>query len=186
MRRSVLAVWCFALLAAGAASQVSSAGQRCASKSTAAGSYADCFSGHYHGTGFSPPMGDTMVLRIATPAALRATALWRLWVADSKKYQTPAPCANSNAIPYIGSFTFYGSGTFIGCSLSTPYMLDGYYSVKHPYPFSQDDGTGMVLTQGPFSASTTGDDVVELVFSDATHDHFAQPEMALGAIPSDG
>jgi len=185
MRRSVLAVCCAALLLAGAARPGTSTKQRCDSRSPAAGSFADCFSGIYHGTGFYPSMGQSMIFRIVTPATLHANALWRLWVADSKRYRTPAPCTNANAIPYVGTFTFYGSGTFIGCSLAKPFMLYGYYRVKHPYPFPNDDA-GMVLTHGPLSATTSHDNVVELVFSDPLHEHFAQPEVALGPNPSAG
>ena len=131
-------------------------------------------------------MGDTMSFRVVTPAALHANALWRLWLADSRHSRVPPPCANANAIPYVGSFTYYGGGVFIGCSLERPYMLDGFYRVKHAYPFPNDDGAGMVLTHGPLSAAISSDNVVELVFSDAGRDHFAQPELALGPSPAGG
>jgi hypothetical protein len=43
-----------------------------------------------------------------------------------------------------------------------------------------DGETAATLTSGAFSASAARDNVVELVFSDATHHHYAQPEVVLG------
>ncbi|HEY3920546.1 MAG TPA: hypothetical protein VGL76_00360 [Gaiellaceae bacterium] len=179
MRRSALALSILALVFAAAAWPASER-QRCDSRSPAAGSFSDCFTGHYHGTGFYPSFAESISFHIITPAKMHSSALWKLWVSDSKHYKWPAPCANANAISYAGTFDFYGGGAFIGCSASRPYQLAGYYQVRKPYPFGNDD-TGMVLTHGQMSGSSAKDNVLELVFSDATHDHFAQPEVVLGA-----
>ena len=178
MRRSALAVSILALVCAAAAWPASER-QRCDSRSPAVGSFSDCFSGHYHGTGFYPPMEDTITFQIVTPAKLHASPLWKLWVSDSKHYKWPAPCTSANAISYAGSFSFYGGGSFIGCSMTRPYQINGYYEVRKPYTFNNDD-SGMVLTHGQMSGSSAKDNVLELVFSDASHDHFAQPEVVLG------
>jgi hypothetical protein len=43
-----------------------------------------------------------------------------------------------------------------------------------------NEETTVTLTHGVFSASADSDNVLELVFSDAAHQHFAQPEVVLG------
>jgi hypothetical protein len=178
MRRSALAIPVAALIFAAAAWPASDR-QRCDSRSPTAGSFSDCFSGSYRGTGFYPPMEQSISIHIVTPAKMQASALWRLWVKDSKHYKWPAPCANANAISYAGTFDFYGGGSFIGCSQTHPYQLNGYYMVRKPYKFDNDDA-GMVLTHGQMSGSSAKDNVLELIFSDASHEHFAQPEVVLG------
>lgn len=168
-------------LAVAADAQPSATKVRCDSL-TPEGSFADCFSGHYHGTGFNPPMNEFISFRRVAPASLRTNALWKLWLADAKRFKNRPVCANTNAIAYVGSFTFYGGGSFIACSSARPNMLNGFYRVKHRFPFPNDD-VGMVLTRGLFSG-TAASNVLDLVFSDATHDHFAEPEVALGPNPS--
>ena len=42
------------------------------------------------------------------------------------------------------------------------------------------DKTQATLTHGVFSATAAWDNVLELVFSDAVHRHYAQPEVVLG------
>ena len=177
MRAGVLAVLVAAFVFVAAASPAADR-QRCDSRSPASGSFSDCFSGQYHGTGFYPSMEQTMSVHIISPATLHASTLWKLWVSDSKRYRWPTPCANANAIMYAGTFDFYGGGSFIGCSQTHPYQLNGYYKVRKPYTFNNDD-TGMVLTHGQMSGASAKDNVVELVFSDASHDHFSQPEVVL-------
>ena len=83
------------------------------------------------------------------------------------------------AIPYIGSFSFYGSGSFIGCSETKPNWLTGFFRVKRSF-FYADDSTTITLTHGVFSGSMDHNNVLELVFSDAAHQHYAQPEVVLG------
>ena len=139
----------------------------------------DCFSGAYHGTGFMPPMDQTMSFRLASPTTLHKSALWSVWLADAKKTGNRKPCQNTNAIPYTGSFTFYGSGSFIGCSEAKPNMLNGYFTLKRAF-FYADDETTATLTHGVFTASIGRNNVVELVFSDAAHQHYSQPEIVLG------
>jgi hypothetical protein len=128
-------------------------------------------------------MNEFITFRRVEPAALHASVLWKLWLADAKRFKGAKVCADDNAVSYVGSFTFYGGGSFIACSLARPNMLNGYYRVKKAYAFPNDD-VGMVLTHGLFSASAARDNVLELVFSDALHEHFAQPEVALGPNPS--
>ena len=181
MARSAFAAILVALALAPAA-EPSAVRARC-DGTTPQGSFVDCFSGSYHGTGFTPPMNEFISFRRVAPAELHSSALWKLWLADAKQFKSGAVCANENAVSYVGSFTFYGGGSFIACSLARPNMLNGYYRVKKPYSFPNDDA-GMVLTHGLLSASAAKDNVLELVFSDATHDHFAQPEVALGPNPS--
>jgi hypothetical protein len=173
----LLGVCSLALLAAGTASPEATK-QRCNSSTPPAGAFADCFSGGYHGTGFMP-MEETINFRLVTDAALRANALWRGWLADTKKFKTPAPCTNDNALPFVGSFSFYGGGSFIACSETHPFRLNGYYRVRKPY-FFEDEETRITLTHGVFFASSDTNNVVELVFSDSAHEHFAQPEVVLG------
>src|SRR6266567_434709 len=114
MRRGILAL-CLTALVLIPAAHPQSATRRC-DDSTPKGSFVDCFSGAYHGTGFMPAMDQTMSFRLASPTDLHKNALWGVWVADAKKTGNRKPCQNTNAIPYIGSFSFYGSGSFIGCS----------------------------------------------------------------------
>jgi hypothetical protein len=176
-RALLLLVCCLALLAAGTARPGSSK-QRCNSASPPAGSFADCFSGGYHGTGFMP-MEETIHFRLVTDAALRSSALWRSWLADAKKFKTRPPCANDNALPFTGSFSFYGGGSFVACSEAHPFRVNGYFKVKKPFSF-EDEETKITLTHGVFFATSDLNNVVELVFSDAVHEHFAQPEVVLG------
>ena len=156
----------------------SAARQRCDVR-TPAGSVVDCFSGAYHGTGFLP-MEETISFRRVTTTRLRADALWRHWLADATINRGGKPCRNRNAIAYEGSFSFYGGGSFIACSQSNPNMLSGFFEVRRSYRFV-DGSTSATLTRGAFSATASLDNVVELVFSDAAHSHFAQPEVVLGA-----
>jgi hypothetical protein len=173
MRALVLAAAAAVLLAPPG----SAARQRCDVR-TPAGSVADCFSGAYHGTGFLP-MEETISFRQISPERLRQDALWRLWLSDAARSRTGRPCGNRNAITYEGSFSFYGGGSFIACSQSAPNMLSGFFQVGRPYRFV-DGSTQATLTRGAFSASAAWDNVLELVFSDAVHRHYAQPEVVLG------
>jgi hypothetical protein len=177
MRRTVLLAALIVLAAAPGAHPGPLARMRCDVR-TPAGPAIDCFSGAYHGTGFLP-MEETISFRQVTTAALRADPLWRLWLADSRRERTEPPCPNRNAVAYTGSFSFYGGGSFIACSRSTPNLLNGYFRVRRTYRYV-DGGTAATLTRGVFSASAARDDVVELVFSDATRRHYAQPEVVLG------
>ena len=145
---------------------------------TPAGSAVDCFSGAYHGTGFLP-MEETISFRRISPARLRQDRLWRLWLSDAAASRTGRPCGNRNAIAYEGSFSFYGGGSFIACSQSAPNLLSGFFQVGHAFRFV-DGSTQATLTRGAFSASAAWDNVLELVFSDAVHRHYAQPEVVLG------
>jgi hypothetical protein len=145
---------------------------------TPVNTFIDCFSGHYHGTGFLP-MEETIVFRAVPPERLRTNALWREWVADAKRAHDPKPCNNGNAIGYVGTFSFYNSGIFIACSRTTPNLLSGYFRVAKGYRIVNEE-TQVTLTHGVFSASAAWDNVLELVFSDAVHQHFAQPEVVLG------
>ena len=151
--------------------------QRCDVR-TPAGSVVDCFSGAYHGTGFLP-MEETISFRRVTTTRLRADALWRHWLADATINRGGKPCRNRNAIAYEGSFSFYGGGSFIACSQSNPNMLSGFFQVRRTYRFV-DGSTSATLTRGAFSATASLDNVLELVFSDAAHRHYAQPEVVLG------
>jgi hypothetical protein len=145
---------------------------------TPEGAVVDCFSGAYHGTGFLP-MEETIHFRRISAAELRADPLWGLWQADAARNRTGRPCRNRNAVAYAGVFSFYDSGTFIACSDSRPNMLSGFFRVRHAYRFV-DGTTNALLTRGPFSASAASDNVLELVFSDASRHHYAQPEVVLG------
>jgi hypothetical protein len=151
--------------------------QRC-DVQTPAGSAVDCFSGAYHGTGFLP-MEETISFRRITAARLRQEGLWRQWLADAALSRTGRPCSNRNAVAYEGSFSFYGGGSFIACSQSAPSMLSGFFQVGRAYSFA-DGSTHATLTRGAFSATAAWDNVLELVFSDAAHRHYAQPEVVLG------
>jgi hypothetical protein len=166
-------------LAAGALASApgSATRQRCDVR-TPADSLADCFSGAYHGTGFLP-MEETISFRRVTTTRLRADALWRRWLADAAINRGGKPCRNRNAIAYEGSFSFYGGGSFIACSQSNPNMLSGFFQVRRSYRFV-DGSTSATLTRGAFSATASLDNVLELVFSDAAHRHYAQPEVVLG------
>jgi hypothetical protein len=169
------------VLAAAAAAFVpgpgSAARQRCDVR-TPAGSVVDCVSGAYHGTGFLP-MEETISFRRVTAVQLHSDALWRLWLADAALTRVAKPCGNRNAIAYEDSFSFYGGGLFIACSQSAPNMLSGFFQVHRSYRFV-DGNTSATLTRGAFSASAAWDNVLELVFSDAVHRHYAQPEVVLG------
>ena len=151
--------------------------QRCDGR-TPTGSAVDCFSGAYHGTGFLP-MEETISFRRITTERLRQEGLWRLWLADAALSHTGRPCGNRNAVPYEGSFSFYGGGSFIACSQSAPSMVNGFFHVGSAYRFV-DGSTQATLTHGVFSATAAWDNVLELVFSDAVHRHYAQPEVVLG------
>jgi hypothetical protein len=145
---------------------------------TPVGDVVDCFSGAYHGTGFLP-MEETISFTPVSAARLHANVLWRQWIADAARSHDSKPCLNGNAIAYVGTFSFYNGGTFIACSRSTPNLLSGFFRVHHTYSF-EDEETKVTLTHGAFSASANKDNVLELVFSDAVHQHFAQPEVVLG------
>jgi hypothetical protein len=178
MRRSaLLLVGCLAFVAVGSASSRSEK-RRCDSHAPPSGSFVDCFSGGYHGTGFMP-MEETIRFKVVSDTALRSNALWRKWLADVKKFKSPTPCTNDNALPYTGSFSFYGGGSFVACSETAPFRLNGYFQVKKPF-FFEDSETKVTLSHGVFFATTAWNNVVELVFSDAVHEHFAQPEVVLG------
>jgi len=155
----------------------SAARSRC-DVSTPAGEIVDCFSGAYHGTGFLP-MEETITFKPISFAQLHADALWRQWLADAARSHEPKPCRNRNAIAYRGSFSFYNGGSFIACSRSTPNLLNGFFRVRRVYTL-EEAGTKVLLTRGAFSASADSDNVLELVFSDAVHQHSAQPEVVLG------
>jgi hypothetical protein len=155
----------------------SAARQRCDVR-TPAGSIVDCFSGAYHGTGFLP-MEETISFKRITATRLRADSLWQLWLADAAVNRVAKPCSNRNAVAYEGSFSFYGGGLFIACSQAAPNMLSGFFQVRGTYRFV-DGNTRATLTRGAFSASAAWDNVLELVFSDAVHRHYAQPEVVLG------
>jgi hypothetical protein len=178
--------WPAALVVAAAAALLlalpgPAARQRCDGR-TPAGSAVDCFSGAYHGTGFLP-MEETISFRRITTERLRQEGLWRLWLADAALSRTGRPCGNRNAIAYEGSFSFYGGGSFIACSQSAPNMLNGFFDVGRPYRFV-DGSTQATLSRGAFSATAAWDNVLELVFSDAVHRHYAQPEVVLGHFKS--
>jgi hypothetical protein len=176
MRRCVLALWLIALVLVPAALSRSDA--RHCDEGTPKGSFVDCFSGHYHGTGFMP-MEETISFRLAGADDLRRNVLWREWLADAKKMHSRTPCGNTNAVPYVGSFSFYGSGSFIACSEARPHLLNGFFKVKKSFHFA-DDETTITLTHGVFTGSMDRNHVLELVFSDAAHQHYAQPEFVLG------
>jgi len=124
-------------------------------------------------------MEETIHFKVVSDTALRNNALWRQWLADAKKFKTRTPCMNDNALPFAGSFSFYGGGTFVACSENAPFRLNGYFQVKKPF-FFEDSETRVTLSHGVFFATTAWNDVVELVFSDSVHEHFAQPEVVLG------
>jgi hypothetical protein len=168
----------FAAAAAVLLAAPGSAARRRCDVRTPAGSIVDCFSGAYHGTGFLP-MEETISFRRIDPARLRQDRLWRQWLSDAAMSRTGRPCGNPNAIAYEGSFSFYGGGSFIACSQSAPNLLSGFFEVGHAYRFV-DGSTQATLTHGAFSASAAWDNVLELVFSDAVHRHYAQPEVVLG------
>jgi hypothetical protein len=177
VRRSLVTLCLTALVLVPAALSRPSA-PRCDER-TPKGSFVDCFSGAYHGTGFMPPMDQTMSFHLASPADLHRSTLWNVWLADAKKTGNRKPCQNTNAVPYIGSFSFYGSGSFIGCSETRPNLLNGFFKVKQSFHYA-DDETTITLTHGVFTASIARNNVVELVFSDAAHQHYSQPEIVLG------
>jgi hypothetical protein len=176
MRRCILALCLTALVLVPAALSRSNV-RRCDDR-TPAGSFVDCFSGHYHGTGFMP-MEETISFRLAGAGDLRSNRLWRDWLADARKMHSRTPCGNTNAVPYVGSFSFYGSGSFIACSEARPHLLNGYFKVKKSFHYA-DDETTITITHGVFTGSVDGNNVLELVFSDAAHQHYAQPEFVLG------
>jgi hypothetical protein len=155
----------------------SAARSRC-DVSTPAGDVVDCFSGAYHGTGFLP-MEETITFKPISAAQLHTDVLWRQWLADAARSGEPKPCRNGNAIAYKGSFSFYNGGSFIACSRATPNLLSGFFRVRRTYSVD-NEGAKVTLTHGVFSASADWDKVLELVFSDAVHQHFAQPEVVLG------
>ena len=177
MRRLPTLLALAAVCAAVTAAPGATARSRC-DATTRQGSFTDCFSGHYHGTGFLP-MEETIRFRAVIPDKLRTNPLWKEWVADAARSHDPVPCANDNAIGYVGTFSFYNGGTFIACSRARPYMLSGYFRVHRKFSF-EDEETKVTLTHGVFSGSADWDNVLELVFSDAAHQHFAQPEVVLG------
>jgi hypothetical protein len=155
----------------------SAARQRCDVR-TPAGTVVDCFSGAYHGTGFLP-MEETISFKRITSTQLRSDSLWRLWLTDATENRVARPCGNRNAVAYKGSFSFYGGGVFIACSQTAPHMLSGFFRVRGTFRFV-DGNTRATLTRGAFSASAAWDNVLELVFSDPAHRHYAQPEVVLG------
>ena len=124
-----------------------------------------------------------MHFRLVAPAAIQASPLWRLWLADAKRFKGRAPCDNENAIGYVGTFTFFNGGSFIGCSQKRPYQLDGYFALKTPPYYYSDDETNATMTRGVFSAYASPNNIVELVFSDAHHRNYSQPEVVLGPSP---
>jgi len=176
MRRGLLLL-CLSALVLAPAALPQSARQRC-DTTTPLGSFVDCFSGHYHGTGFMP-MEETIMFRLTGTGTLHTNVLWRSWVAEMKRTGNRAPCTNVNAVPYIGSFSFYGSGTFIACSEARPSRLNGYFKLKQSYYYTDQEGP-VRLTRGLFSATMAHDNVMELVFSDASGQSYAQPEVVLG------
>lgn len=177
MRRGSTVLVLVAAAAALSTAPGSAARQRCDVR-TPPGSAVDCFSGAYHGTGFLP-MEETISFKRITATELRTDSLWRLWLADATVNRVARPCSNRNAIAYEGSFSFYGGGLFIACSQTAPNMLSGFFQVHRTYRFV-DGNTRATLTRGAFSASAAWDNVLELVFSDATRRHYAQPEVVLG------
>ena len=177
MRRCSTVVALVAAAAALASASGSAARQRCDVR-TPAGSVVDCFSGAYHGTGFLP-MEETISFKRVTATELRSDELWRLWLTDATENRVARPCSNRNAVAYEGSFSFYGGGLFIACSQAAPNMLNGFFQVRRTFRFV-DGNTRATLTRGAFSATAAWDNVLELVFSDAVHRHYAQPEVVLG------
>ena len=149
---------------------------------TPAGAAVDCFTGAYHGTGFLP-MEETISFERVNATRLHADTLWTLWLDEAAASRSGRPCANRNAIAYVGSFSFYGGGSFVACSRSTPNMLSGFFRVRRTYRFV-DGTTAATLTRGAFSATAAWDNVLELVFSDTAHRHYAQPEVVLGRFKS--
>ena len=154
MRRRSTVIVLATTAAALATTSGAAARQRCDVR-TPAGAVVDCFSG------------------------LHSDALWRLWLADAMLNRVAEPCGNRNAIAYEGSFSFYGGGLFIACSQTEPNMLSGFFQVRRTFRFV-DGNTRATLTRGSFSATAAWDNVLELVFSDAVHRHYAQPEVVLG------
>ena len=177
MRRWPTILVLAALAAVLATAPGSAARQRCDVR-TPAGAVVDCFSGAYHGTGFLP-MEETISFKRITPTQLRSDSLWRLWLTDATENRVARPCGNRNAVAYEGSFSFYGGGLFIACSQTAPHMLSGFFRVRGTFHFV-DGNTRATLTRGAFSASAAWDNVLELVFSDPAHRHYAQPEVVLG------
>ena len=177
MRRRSIVIVLAAAAAVLATTPGSAARQRCDVR-TPAGAVVDCFSGAYHGTGFLP-MEETISFKRVTATELHSDALWRLWLADAPLNRVAKPCGNRNAIAYEGSFSFYGGGLFIACSQTAPNMLSGFFQVRRTFRFV-DGNTRATLTRGAFSATAAWDNVLELVFSDAVHRHYAQPEVVLG------
>jgi hypothetical protein len=177
MRRVTAVLVAVLAVAVPATAPGSSARSRC-DVTTPVGDIVDCFSGAYHGTGFLP-MEETISFRAISETKLHASELWQEWIADAKRSRDTRPCSNDNAVAYMGTFSFYNGGTFIACSRTTPNLLNGFFRVTRKYSF-EDEETKVTLTHGAFSASADRDNVLELVFSDAVHQHFAQPEVVLG------
>ena|SRR6478672_1584923 len=155
----------------------SAARERCDVR-TPTGAVVDCFTGTYHGTGFLP-MEETILFERVAVTRLHADELWPLWLDEAAANRSAPPCGNRNAVAYIGAFSFYGGGSFVACSRSTPNMLSGFFRVRNTYRFV-DGTTAATLTRGAFSATAAWDNVLELVFSDARHRRYAQPEVVLG------
>jgi hypothetical protein len=177
MRRCSTVLVLVAASAALATAPGSATRQRC-DVQTPAGAVVDCFSGAYHGTGFLP-MEETISFKRVTSTQLHSDSLWRLWLGDAAANRVERPCSNRNAVAYKGSFSFYGGGLFIACSQTAPNMLSGFFQVRRTFRFV-DGNTRATLTRGAFSASAARNNVLELVFSDAGHRHYAQPEVVLG------
>jgi hypothetical protein len=176
MRRA-LALLAITLAAATPTAAAGTARSRCDVR-TPVGDIVDCFSGAYHGTGFLP-MEETISFVPVSLTRLHADPLWRQWVTDAARSHDPKPCGNANAVAYRGTFSFYNGGTFIACSRRTPNILSGFFRNRGAYHISNEETT-VTLTHGVFSASADSDNVLELVFSDAGHQHFDQPEVVLG------
>lgn len=180
---AVLAVAAACAVAAPAASPSAGARQRCDVK-TPRDTGVDCFSGAYHGTGFLP-MEETITFHRVTKAELRASAFWREWLDDARRTRNARPCGNANAVAYVGTFSFYGGGSFVACSQEAPFLFSGYYRTKGRYLVT-NDGSYTLLTHGGFSGSANSDNVIELAFSDAQHENTTEAEVVLGPKPRFG
>ena len=177
-RRRYLTAACAAVLAAAAASQSSSSAQARCNEQTPTGTVVDCFSGPYHGTGYLS-FYDTMAFKRIPAAQLHANPLWQAWLDDMRRNHTSRPCADKNAITYVGSFTFYGRGTFIACSERVPSRVSGFYKLTGSYHL-EDEMTTITMTRGALSGAIGNDNVIELIFSDPGHHHYANPEVVRG------